>query len=94
VSNSYEMGGVPVHHPIRAEEPYIRAEGNWHSTSGLETAWYGVRVRDICRPRESDFDVEVAAAKRLLVALARAGLQCRPCRVAIRPSLARVVPPS
>jgi hypothetical protein len=93
VSNPYEMGSVPVHHPVRAEEPYIRAEGNWHSTSGLETAWCGAQVRDTCRPRESDFDVEVAAAKRLLAGLARASLQRRPCRVAIRPSLARVVSP-
>jgi len=64
MTNRYEMGRVPVHFPIRAEEPYVDV-ANRHGSPGS----YAVACLDTqlpVAPCRSEFDRLVAEARKLL----------------------------
>jgi len=69
----YNEDDIPVHFPIRANEPYVAADGNWHSSVvGPETSTAGPSLEDWTPVvTTTEFDRLVIEARKLLAELGR-----------------------
>ena len=66
MGHDFETGSVPVHFPVRADEPYARTD-NWHgSAAGEYTSFLGPHLPVALT---LEYDRLVAEAKKLLAEL-------------------------